>query len=446
MSNDTKKQLVNKYGEPLKHLPAPMASREKIALKIYNYFITQPEANELLAEIISNTATNLKNLGNGTFQIHSNDPKFQEACLNYGSKSIINTALDENLPKAYSLLLYFADLPSYQNSDEELTEISSNMLNELDIRFSQIPELILAKNVCDVQSEITNFLNGGLQKSMTSFQANRIQEKFEDITPYLNFEQRAAGYYNISIIHRVLLGEKEEYKQNQNNAEKECLKKVLEYTSDYKRINYCLNRFGNSLTDKETILSAYRRALSAAETTNDLYKTNLALAECYLENYRPTGFRDTQNEDMEQAELHYQQALSYAKEPEKLGLLQHIAKLQLRQHKIQEWTETETLIAMKFLHGEERCYTLLKIAAQNKELSLPYLEQALKEADKSRRITKPRKRILLQKIAHNLRPIYEQQNDKEKMQQLDNILAKYNSSPNQQLNPLLKYVKKSKQK
>lgn len=452
MSDNTTIQLVDVHGEPIKHQPAAAASREQLVLKVYNYFLNQPEAHEFLAEVISNTVDE-DMLTTGRLQMRLDDPKFQAACLDYGSEAVINAALDENLPKAYAMLFQFSDLPLYQEETTEITEITYAELNELDQRFMQTPELILAKNVCDIQNEITGFLNGNCQKSITSFQANRIQEKFEDVTPYLNFEQRAAGYYNISIIHRALLGEKDFQDPKQNNAEKECLKKVLEYTSDYKRINYCINRLGNDFANKGTIRAAYRRALEATNVPNDLYKINLALAQCYLEEYRPRiGFNSTQAannpeyEKLEKAEMYYQDALSYAKKPEQLSLLKNIAKLQFSQKKLPEWTETKTRIAMQFLQGEERCHALMEIASKNQKFSESYLERAMEEADHSRKIKKLHKKILLKKIDHHLRPIYQKQHNTEKLQNLDNILEKYKLAPQVPFNPLLKYTRKPREK
>lgn len=452
MSDDETIQLVDMHGNPLEHQFAPAASREQLTLKVYNYFIHQPEALEFISSVVADTDAD-KTIVNGKMHVRLDDSKFQASCLNYGSEAVINAALDENLPQAYAMLLQFADLPLYQN--QIMTEITVNELCELEHRFVYTPELGLAKKVCDVQAEITGFLSGNLLKNITSFQANRIQEKFEDITQYLNFEQRAAGYYNISIIHRALLGEKDTNNTKQNNAEKDCLKKVLEYTSDYKRINYCINRLGSDFADQGVIRAAYRRALQATGVPNDLYKINIALAQCYLDDFRPKiGFafalkspsQKEEYEKLEKAEMYYQNALRYAQKPEKLSLLKNIAKLQLKQRKIREWTETETTIAMKFLQGEERCNVLIDIAAKNQELAQPYMERALEETIRSRKISKPHKKILLTKINYHLRTLYTKQGNQQKLQELDAVMNKYAPQTEQMENPLLKYTKQSRQK
>ena len=451
MPEEIKVQLVDAYGKPLKHQFAPAADRAQIATKVYYYFSTQPEVQDFLTEILIKTVdTQISDAEN--LQISIDSQKFQKVCLDYAAESVINAALDEDLSKAYSMLLHFSDLPLYQNLNEEEPEVTDKELAELNVRLTNTPELVLAKDVCDIQSEIAGFLNGDCQKSITSFQANRIQEKFEDITPFLNFEQRAAGYYNISIIHRALLLEKNSEDINRNNAEKDCLKKVLEYTSDYKRINYCVNRLDDSFTDKGVIRAAYRRALKVTNMPNDLYKINVALAQCYLDDYRPrVGFKTSQQntletDKLEKAVYHYQEALRFAKKPERLGLLKNIAKLQLKPNKLQNWTETETLIAMKYLQAEERCHALMEVASRNKDLQREYLEQALNETIHSKKINKARKKILLQKISHHLRLIYTQNNDKENTQKLENILKTYAVENVTPINPLLKYKKSSRQK
>ena len=88
----------------------------------------------------------------------------------------------------------------------------------------------------------------------------------------------------------------------------------------------------------------------------------------------------------------------------------------------------------------------MEIASKNQELCQPYLERALEEAVRSRKIKKLHKKILLRKIDYQLRPIYQKQHNTEKLQKLDNILEKYELTPKVPFNPLLKYTRKSREK
>ena len=306
-----------------------------------------------------------------------------------------------------------------------------------------VPELIIAQDICEVQGEIYTTLQGLSGKQVTSFQANRIQERFEDFTPYLAPEQIAAGYYNISIIHRALLAEKDIYKPSENNQEKECLYKIIENTSDYKRIHYCINRLGSDYSDRGAVRAAYRRALSHTQSPSDLYKINKALAECYIDEYKPTvGFvtKQEENDPLLKAELHYKEALRYAGQSEKTSLIKKVAQLQLKQRRIDDWTETETEFAMKFLTGEERVHALIKIASINKQYTKEYLEFALKQTVSSRKIIKAKKKTIVSKIDYYLRPIYQRENNEEKIKYLNEVLQKFNSIKTYG-NPLQRYIK-----
>ena len=446
MSEYQNVELVNANNEPIVWKPAINNSRERLVLNVFKYFTESPEA-ALFTQELAEHAIGKGMIDETQLQINILEPEIQEFCLNYAAQKAIDAALDENLPEAYLLLLHYAQLPQKPLDEEPNYNLTFEDLDNIALTFSQAPELILAQEVCKIQSEMTNILNGNLQKNVTSFQANRIQGKFDDIAGELNFEQRAAGYYNISIIHRALLAEKDIYDPEENNAEKECLKKVLEYTSDYKRINYCVNRLQASLKDRSMVTAAYRRALTVTDVPQDLCKINTALAQCYLDDYEPKiGYRSShsihQEEDkkLERAEHYYRDAFSYAQPVEKITILKNIGKIQLLQNRVNEWTETETLLAMKFYQGEERTNALLEVASKNPRLRQEYLEQALTETKRSRKIKAPKKKLMLSKIAYRLQDIYQEKNQTEKL----NDIKQYLQQPAQAeiSNPLLKYTQR----
>lgn len=447
MSDNENTQLVNAQGKPIKSVAVariPLASRENATKNILKYYINSPEKQEFVVAMLPYGTV----ADGATIQFSVNDAVFQAACLTYGAQDIINKALDEDLTEAYDLLLHLADLPQYK-PDEALAEITTDDIDVIYNHYALAPEMQNAVEMCRIQGDITRFLTGTSPKATTSYQVNLIEERFEDIADSLHFEQRAAGYYNISMMHRAILLENEHYDPDENSSEKECLKKVLEYTSDYKKINYCVNRLGDSFKDQSFIRAAYRRALTETDVPSDLYKINTALAQSYLKDYKPiAGFvtnanlHDKNTEKLQRAELYYKQSLQYAQKPEKINVLKNIAKLQLQQCKYDEWMQTKTDLALKYLKGEERVNTLLEIAGKSTDYKQDYLERALQETTSSRKIIKPQKTLLLNKIAHHLRPIYKAQNNIDGINNLDRLTGNQNITPPQKLNcPLQKYTK-----
>lgn len=447
MSDNENTQLVNAYGEPIKSahtIRLPIAARSKTVLAFTKHYLKSPESEQFIAMMAPFATVTPE----GNIAFSANDEVFQAACLTYGAHNIINKALDEDLTEAYKLLLDLTDLPEYKK-DDSLAELTTDDIDLIYDHYALVPEMQNAVEMCRIQGDITRFLTGTSQKATTSYQVNLIEERFEDIADSLDFEQRAAGYYNISMMHRAILLENEHYDPDENSSEKECLKKVLEYTSDYKKINYCVNRLGDSFKDQGFIRAAYRRSLTETDVPSDLYKINTALAQSYLKDYKTiAGFvtnatlHSKNTEKLQRAELYYKQALQYAQAPEKANVLKNIAKLQLSQGNYDEWMQTKTDLAMKYLKGEERVNTLLEIAGKTAEFKQDYLERALKETTSSRKITKPQKAIFFNKIAHHLRPIYRSQNNADGLAKLNKLTGNQNITPPQKLNcPLQKYSK-----
>lgn len=447
MEENDSKQLVDAYGEPIKsgiYHRLPVAMREKATLNVIQYYLQSPEKEAFIAGMIPYATITPEQ----TVSFSVNDETFQAACLTYGAQNIINKALDEDLTDAYELLLNLTNLPEYKDEDS-LANLTTNDIDAIYNTYALVPEMQTAIEMCRIQGDISRFLSGTSQKNTTSYQVNLIEERFEDIADSLHFEQRAAGYYNISMMHRAILLENEHYDPDENSSEKECLKKVLEYTSDYKKINYCVNRLGDSFKDQSQIRAAYRRALTETDIPADLYKINTALAQSYVKDYKPiAGFqtsstRNSKNDEkLERAEFYYKQALKYAQNPEKVNILKSIAKLQLQQGNSSEWLKTKTDLAMKYLKGEERVNTLIEIAGKTNNFKQDYLEAALNETTSSRKIAKGQKALLLNKIAHHLRPIYSTQNNTAGLAELDKICNSGKTvSADKPVCPLLKYTK-----
>ncbi len=430
----------NEYKEKL--MPE---SREKIAKNIFLKTISGEDANQFLMAAAQFLMLQGKVPdANGHLSVSIEDEDMQNFSIQYGTEKVMDQALDENIAGAYLLLLRYAN--SIYEKNDDIDELDEKYVRDLEKYFAATPELQLAKQICDIQSEINLTMSGQQGKSLTSFQANRIQEKFEEISPYLNNEQCAAGYYRLSIIHRVLLGEKDIYNPEENNAEKECLKKVLTYTSDHNRIDYCVNRLGTSYPSQGLVRAAYRRALSQAGTLQDLYKINMALANCYVSDYRPQiGFNyDASGESnkyrkLERAEYYYSNAFEAAPVPERINVLKRLANVQFQQNKIEAWTRTKTIMAMEYMEGEERCHTLMDIAKRNKNLRIQYLERVVQEAVRAKGMGKDKRSDIILDAANMLHKIYEKNHDEDQIKKMEAVVQKYTYPPEILINPLLRY-------
>jgi len=438
--------ILNTDGTPVEVTEITPASREQVAVAAHNIFMESPESETYMMLLVQHAIDQGVDVTDGKLSLSVKDPMVQDFALGYASQKIIDNAVNENLTEAYSLLLRCTAMPKFLNKTNEGLILTDNDLTNLSVRFSSIPELTFAQKVCENQSEILSTLNGTSGKVVTSYHANRLQEKFEDIAEYLNFEQKAAGYYNVSLVHRLLLNEKNDYDPRKANSEKECLKKVLENTSDYKRIKYCLNRLGSDYSNHSGIRAAYRRALTATDVPTDLYKINYDLARSYLTDFKPSvGFLryEQEAEKLQRAEMYFADALEYAQDTEKLDILKNIAKLQSRQGKTAEWTATETQIAMEHLDGTARVHLLMKIAMKNANLKTPYLERALVETTSSKEIEKSKKANLVRELSGMLRTIYQKENNEAGLEKLARISSKYKNQDVPE-NPLDLYKRRSR--
>lgn len=445
MSKNNKKiTLVDAHGEPLENILETI-SAESISYRIFN--INKDNAafgNNLLNFIVQNTPLEK---GVEKVKINIHNPEFMNFCLNYGASEIITLALEEENEKALAKFLEYIGLPNSENATDEEKEKIENQLENLNSQLLNILPMNLALSIINIQTDISNILTMQTEKAVTTYQANNIQERFDNIAEYLNPEQQAAGYYNLSLIHRMLINENAnnfmEYAQINNAAENSCLYKVLDYSADCNRIDYCVNRLGYNKKDGGRIKAAYRRALTVADTPFAIYKINLALAKCYLNEYEPKiGFvRDLQNtEKLMRAELYYDEALQYAPEADRLSIMKSIARLQKMQGNMEQWTKTYTEMALNCLNGEERSFALIEIAHTVKDLSRPYLERALYETRHDESISSDKKKLIYTKIDSALRPIYKKEQNTKGIQKLDKLMGKSSAKTNDKtFNPLVYY-------
>ncbi len=415
-------------------------SEESISLRVFNENKENAEFQKSLFEFIVQKRKPKGKPGNITIQ--SSDEDFIAHCIAYGANEVIDLALEEENETASAKFFQYIGLPVANEPTLQDQEKLEQQLEKIKPQLIGILPMGIALNVINIQSEISDLLSMKTDKALTTYQAYRIQEKFDNIAETLSPEQQAAGYYNLSLVHRILAGEKnnENYiSENNNNAEKTCLQKVLDYSADYKRINYCVNRLGYDSKNSGRIKAAYRRALTSTDSPFASYNINLALAECYLNEYKnEVGYRaDPQNtEKLLRAELYYIDALKCAPEADRLSVMKNIARLQKKQGNIQEWTETYTEIALSYLQNEERSFALIEVAKVNPKLAQPYLERAIYETRRAKLISDEKKALIYSKIDAALRPIYLKANNQKGLETLENLKP---SEPEYVENPLIYY-------
>ena len=160
------------------------------------------------------------------------------------------------------------------------------------------------------------------------------------------------------------------------DMELNCLRKALTYSSDYKLISYCQGCLSDP--NDKIVLRAYEHALSSAKDKSEKCQINLALADIYTSRATRIGFM-TQNSDKkisgEKALHHLMDAYRYSPKDTRIHVLKRIAEMQRNLGRKDDWKNTKTVIALKFLKGEERCMALSSIADKTHDLS--YYHKAL---------------------------------------------------------------------
>ena len=417
-------------------------SEVSISLRVFNEHKDEEDFQKSLIDFIvqkRNPKGKTENI-----RINIDDEDFIEHCIAYGANEVIDLALEEENETASTKFFQYIGLPVIKDPTPQEQQKLEQQLENIKPQLMDILPMGIALSVINIQTEISDLLSMKTDKALTTYQANRIQEKFDGIAETLSPEQQAAGYYNLSLVHRVLAGEQtiihDQIIETDNNAERDCLQKVLDYSADYKRIKYCVNRLGYDSKNSGRIKAAYRRALTTTDSPFASYNINLALAECYLNEYKEEiGYprANPQNtEKLIRAELYYADALECAPEADRLSVLKNIARLQKKQGNIQGWTETYTDIAMTYLQNEERSFALIEVAKTNPKLSQPYLERAIYETRHAPDITDEKRALIYSKIDQILRPIYIKTNNQKGLQTLNRLKP---TEPKYAENPLVYY-------
>ena len=400
--------------------------QNKIVFSVYNHL----KADSCF---LSNLATYYANFQpesiseSGELTVNVNDENFAEFCLQYGASDIIRDTLENGLSDGLKKFYDYIgiEIPAGASStdwDELLQK-----WNAIRPEINAIKGFSEAQKILDMQTEVETILTDSDNKKNTSYQIHKIQEMFEDVAPELVPEFLAAGYYNLSVLYRNLGKNVLLYSSSKeiNEDESACLQKVLDYSADYKRIEYCTNRLKNSKSNMHAIRAAYRRALTTAEKPYDLYKINMALAQTYIDESSAVGFITTDKEEkFNRAEFYLKEAYKNAPEGDKLSMLKKISLLQKQVGHFDDWVETRTHMALKLLENEDRVHVLLDIGQKfsdpNKKRA--YFERALNETIRSKKISAEKKRYLVQKAGKELKPYI---TEEENAAALERLMTKY---------------------
>ena len=147
MSETNESTLLDSKGNPIEfnnpQLQVPEADRRGVALKILQHY-THDEPNE---QFIAGLIHFAQKCTNNNIQISAEDPNVQSFCIGFGAENIINTALDENLPKAYALVIKFMTSPEYQENKDESFGITDEDIVKISEHFINAPEIQLSLGV-----------------------------------------------------------------------------------------------------------------------------------------------------------------------------------------------------------------------------------------------------------------------------------------------------------
>ena len=299
--------------------------------------------------------------------------------------NVASEFLEEKVDDAYKSLLkicYFKDDDYvYMAALAQQNENSASFIPHIHNRLAEVnvlqPLLGLGKTIAEARDYATN-----PEKDVNNYNTAKILEQFNQFEPDLSAENKAKINYIASKMYYRMRMEKADFGPAKD-MELNCLRKALTYSSDYKLISYCQGRLSDP--NDKIVLRAYKHALSSAKDKSEKCQINLALADIYTSRATRIGFM-TQNSDKkisgEKALHHLMDAYRYSPKDTRIHVLKRIAEMQRNLGRKEDWKNTKTVIALKFLKGEERCMALSSIADKTHDLS--YYHKALTEAKKAK--------------------------------------------------------------
>ena len=294
--------------------------------------------------------------------------------------------LEENILEAYNVLhnVCFFDMQDYQYiSAVEEEKASESLPSYINKRLEKVSALKDTFGLISCISEAIVY-NMADSPNFNAYKANQVFEKISSYEDELSSEEKAQAYFIASKMYRKLsASNKVLVESTAVDQELECLKKVLANSADYKLISYCQGRIDNK--NDKMVIRAYKGALKKKQDKGNLFKINMALADIYTSQANKSGFNYPLSvKDVSSAKaVHFlMNAYAVAKKEDRLPILKKMADLHFKTNHIEEWKNIKTVIALKFLKGEERCYALSAIGDKLNDLSFYY--QAIQESEKIR--------------------------------------------------------------
>ncbi len=352
---------------------------------------------------------------------------------------IQDLALDNRITDAQNILLnlskfseddqrYIAAVEG-ENAPYELPKYIKSRFTNID----EINSLISFVEAIEAAHTAANAQTTGF----TIYTAETINSEFENFEPDLTQEQQAKMYYLASRLFRKANFVPGCYTEPApGTGEIDCLKKVLNKTSDTKLIACCrTNRFKTSTFGDKALIAAYKRALQNENSSYRRYKINTQIGDLYQEriNNHKISLQGHTSEDIKnlrKAELCYLAAKEEAPESERLNALKKIAELQKLLGNKTRWAETkEEMAYTPQFTPTDRCQALIRLAvAMKDEAGFVYMEKALKEIKKAK-LKKVEKNRLFDLAVESAQ---EMTRKEEILSSVNKSIANYKLTPNKQ--------------
>ncbi len=295
-------------------------------------------------------------------------------------------ALQENTLQAYNYLhvmCFFTDKDYAYIQATEGENASTQLYTYIEDRLKNVDDLKNTLGLINIVNQAYLYTASEMP-DFNTYKANQILEKMNAYESTFSDEQKAQSAYIVSKMFRKLEENKNVFKDTRAvGQEYECLRKVLANSNDYKLLSYCQSRIGYS-ADKE-VVRAYKKALQSNKDKQSLFNINMALAHIYEKQSQQIGFataHSSKHLSAEKAMRYLTNAYRYSDKKARMQILKKMAGIHLNIGNFEEWKNLKTVIALKYLKGEERCWALNAIG--DKLSDGKFYQMAIDECDKAK--------------------------------------------------------------
>ena len=351
-------------------------------------FLDENEYKKHLISAIKENNANLIQNNASQFKMQNTEPKNSATIddniyktnittvLSAAKNAFVNGDVNTGYNQLLKLCLFNPAEEAYMQyvEGDELGQKIPTYINE---RLENLPSF---KDVIELGSCVYNMIrnDGDLyQANLNYTQLNQIEDKYlDEEKAKLNF---IASKMFLNTCDRKITGIASLTAQDN---ELECLNKVLSYSTDYNLIAYCQKRL--SPKDDKLVVRAYKHALEKNDNPQNLYNICITLSDIYSKRSQKIGFAyegGDKKQSIQKAQKYLMHAYRYATPDKRLNILKKLSTLQLADGDIKGWENIKTVIAYKFLIGEERCFALNAIG--DKVRNIQYYKMAIEECDNS---------------------------------------------------------------